>query len=212
MNLDTNEISNKNLNVFARATTVTDEFDQSETIRSLTEDEDVIIMTVAPVTRKIKFLHSPCNLGGTRVRPDNKIVALDGFDDKATPVLIDEACLTTPVELRTPSVANLHAIKTVENIRNSSTLTSGRKNFHHLNFVILPPFLATKLIDLSTRDPEDIFVECISLIEEHDTTYASDEEYNKANNECRHILSFLWSASKSLIPSTIFVTANDDSI
>ena len=208
--LETNDVSNSSLELFATATIVHDDFQAMEAIRSLTEDDDVVIMTVAPVTKNIKFFHSPSNLGGTRVRPENKIVAMDGFGTTARPVQLDEACLTATVDLRTPSGNSLKNLKSVEDIRTSTGPTSGRKNFQHLTFVILPPFLSNVIVTKETREPEEILVQCQELIKLHDEAHVDVTGFKKAADECKNILSFLWSATKGLIPSTIFVTGDDD--
>ena len=208
--LDTNEVSNSNLHVFAKATAVHEDFQPSDSIKSLTEDEDIIIMTIAPVTKNVKFLHSPTNLGGTRIRPTNKLVALDGFGINATSVLIDETCATNTVDLRTPSGTNLKNMRATQDITNSVGPTGGNKNFQHLSYLILPPFIAHNLVDQESRDPVNIFIKCNHLIETYDRTNENVSGFKKAADECKNILPFLWSASKGLIPPTIFVTGSDD--
>ena len=209
-NLETNEVSNSNLALFANATVVNEDFQGSDAIRCLTEDEDVVIMTVAPVTKNIKILHSPANLGGTRVRPDNKLVAMDGFGSTSTPVLLDESGMTSFVDLRTPSINNLTNLSSEEELRNSSNPNTGRKNFHHMTFVILPPFIAHHIITLDSREPETIFIRCKDLMLAYDERHAETVGFKKSIDECKNILAFLWSAAKGLIPATIFVTRGDD--
>ena len=180
-NLETNSVSNQNLNIFTKATMITEDTTDSALIRSLTEDADSVIITVAPVTGKIKFLHSPTNLGGTRIRPENKLVALDGFGDKSIPVLIDEKCMTSTVDIRTPSFNSLRTLTTTEEIKNSSIPNTGQKNFNHASFVILPPFIVEHIVDQDTREPEELSVNCSALIEAHDQAHLSDTLYNKAS-------------------------------
>ena len=208
--LETNELANKNLNVFDKATSVTDDFTNETLIRSLTEDIDIVILTVAPVTGNIKIFHSPINLGGTRIRPIHKLSALDGFNKNSTPVIFDQASITKTVDLRTPSFNKMRTWNTIESVTNSSAPTTGSKNFKHATFSILPPFIANHIIDFETRDPSELFITCLDLIEAHDSNHENDDEFEKAMEHCRNLLIFLWAASKSLIPPTISITGIDD--
>ena len=75
MGLESNVEIDKNLNVLATATMIDDSSIEAEMLRTLTEDPESILMTVAPVTGKMKFIYNTANLGGTRIRPKNKLVA-----------------------------------------------------------------------------------------------------------------------------------------
>ena len=209
-NLDTNESSNKNLDIFTKATSVTDDFTDEVLIDVMTEDSDIVVLTVAPVTGKMKILHSPTNLGGTRVRPENKIVALDGLDSTAIPVLLDTTCISSTVEIRTPSFTRLRTWTTVDEVKASNTPTTGQKNFRHASFLILPPFITNHIVEVETRNPEELLILCNNLIEDHDKKHEDNPEFKSASEHCKHLITFLWAASKALIPATISVTGSDD--
>ena len=208
--LDTNDTSNKNIDIFNNATSITDDSTEDTMIKSLTEDIDVTILTVAPVTGKIKVLHSPKNLGGTRIKPGNKIVALDGFDVTSTPVILDTTCVTSKVELRTPAISRMRNYDTIENIQSSSSPTTGPINFKHMSFIILPPFISEHILELDTRDPAELLLICKNLITVQDQSNDNNPEPKKTIENCRNLITFLWAASKSLIPQMIFVTGYDD--
>ena len=167
-------------------------------------------MTVAPVTNKIKILHSPDNLGGTRIKPNNKFVALDGFNEISTPILLDEKCITSIVELRTPAFTKMKTWDNVEDIQTSTAPTSGSVNFRHTTFVILPPFIANHIIEFDTRDPKELFINCKNLMETHDKNNSGDTTFQRATDNCRHLLNFLWAASKGAIPPLVHVNGHDD--
>ena len=208
--LDTNDTSNQNLDIFNRATSTTDDTTNQTMITSLTEDIDVTILTVAPVTRKIKVLHSPTNLGGTRIKPEDKIVALDGFETNSTPVILDNDCVTSKVELRTPAYSKMVNWDSIDDIKSSLSPTSGQINFKHMSFVILPPFMTDHILDLDTRDPMELLLTCKDLMRDFDRSNNDNSDFKKAVDNCKNLISFLWAASKSLIPQMIFVTACDD--
>src|SRR6056300_1604850 len=78
----------KNLKGFAGLTSK--EKSENERRNAVFEDEDAVGISVAPVTGRVRFLHSFADLGGTRSRPEHKFVALDGRGSSAQPVLISE--------------------------------------------------------------------------------------------------------------------------
>ena len=79
-------------------------------LTQLTEDEDAIILGISPVTKNIKLFHSLTNLGGTRVRKDNKIVALEGFGPTATSILLNEDEILSPLEVKVPTYSQLKSV------------------------------------------------------------------------------------------------------
>ena len=62
--LENVDASNRRMSALVSASTYSDETTDVDTIRSFTEDEDVVIMVIAQVTKKVKLLHSTKNLGG----------------------------------------------------------------------------------------------------------------------------------------------------
>ena len=208
--LETNDDSNKNIDIFNKATSLTDDSTEDTIIKALTEDIDVTILTVAPVTGKIKVLHSPKNLGGTRIKPGNKIVALDGFVGTSTPVLLDNACVTSKVELRTPALSRMRDFDTIEDIQSSSPPTTGPLNFKHMSFIILPPFITEHILEIDTREPAELLLNCKNFIAAYDLSNNNNPDFKKAIDNCKNLITFLWAASKSLLPQMIFVTGYDD--
>ena len=124
-NLESNLYSNQNLLVFASATILRDDTTDTDIIRTQTEDIDIIIMTVAPFTGNIKFLHSIRNLGGTRIRPKHKLVPLDGFGDDATPTIISAQALSGKLEIFTPSYNSIRTLSSISAIHNTTSPTTG---------------------------------------------------------------------------------------
>ena len=114
---------------------------KKEALTQLTEDEDTIFLGISPVTKKIKLFHSVTNLGGTRVRKENKIVALEGFGPTATPVLLDEGGILSPLEVKVPTYSHLKAISRPEQVHGCSPTASGRTFLKNAPLIILPPFM-----------------------------------------------------------------------
>ena len=114
-NLRSNERADKNLESFANATLLADRTDfEHDLIRDVTEDPDCVIMTLAAVSKKIKFYHSISNFGVIRVDPEHKIVGLDGFGPSATPVIFSNESLLSKLDLNTPSYRSLRRISDPE--------------------------------------------------------------------------------------------------
>ena len=208
--LESNEMTNRHISRLTSATTITDDTTDTLVIRTLTEDRDAVLMVVAPVTKEIKVLHSCENLGGKRTRPDNKIVALDGFDDKATPVVLSVDSTVTRNEFRTPSNSTFRTFDTIEAVKNSTTPTSGSINFKHCSLIFLPPFLTTLMMREDTRDPHELFMLCKNEMENFDTQYSNDNSIEKSMDKGKDILRFLWAATKDLIQEFYFVPGTDD--
>ena len=182
---------------------------KKEALNQLTEDEDTIFLGMSPVTRKIKLFHSVTNLGGTGVRKDNKIVALEGFGPTATPVLLNEAGILAPLEVKVPTYSQLKAISRPEQVPGCSPTASGWTYLKNAQLIILPPFIANAFVEITERDPSKMIIETNSLINFFDSKPDSVES-NKAANHCKYILSFLWAAAHSHIPPTYLMPDADD--
>ena len=209
-NLESLEETNKRMSVLSSASLYSEETDKIEAIRAFTEDEDLMIMVIAQVTNKVKILHSLKNLGGTRRKPTNKIVALDGFAEQAIPIMLSDESIAKKLTVRTPSLTRLRTFVTKQQISESTIITTGQQNFKSYPFAILPPFLALDIIDTEDREPESLFIQCQESIDKFDSEHENDASYESAKENCKHILSFLWAASKNLIDPIETVSATDD--
>ena len=116
--LESNELGNSFLDSIAKATKMDDDKSEKEIISNICEDCDSIIHTASPILKKVKLYHSFANLGGTRVKPNNKIVALDGFGCQATAVRFEIDSVIKKLDFKVPSNTTLKAIS------DSSSVTS----------------------------------------------------------------------------------------
>ena len=208
--LPSNDLGNKSLSSFAKASSATEDSTTESLTQALIQDIDTVFLTVAPITNRIKLLHSPQRIGGTRLCPATTLVALDGFDRQAQPLVIDPTTLTTTFSIRTPSNSTLRRILSQDSVDSSSAPTNGRP-FQHAPFLLLPPFIANALIAQDLRSPTDIFLRCVELILQFDIDHGDDTSFTEtAQDHCKHILFFLWGAAKGLIPPITIVPGNDD--
>ena len=184
--LKSQEEGDKALEAFQNATTF-----NSDIICAITEDENSIILSASSIPNKIKLYHSFHNLGGTRVKPNNKIVALDGFGCLATPTLFDSDSLKKIVKFKTPSYTTLKAITETTSVSSCSAPINGNE-LEHASFIILPPFIAKFIVNCSSRKSDELLIEMNSLILSFDEDHKDNKEFNKANEFCRNIVKFLW--------------------
>ena len=198
------------MSAFTSATIATDSTNSDSIQQILTEDIDVIILMITPITRQIKLLHSPTIIGGARLRAEKSLVVLDGFSRVAQPVIIDATYLTTPISVKIPTATSLRQLTSTESIEPSTAPSNSRNTLKHVPFLILPPFIATALAAQDQRTPANVLLLCIELIKQFDADHEEDEAYTTTAGEaCKNILSFLWSSTKHLIPPVTFVPGSD---
>ena len=173
-----NADSDKNLALFSKATLGT----ESEEVRfqQAFEDPDCFIMCIGQVTGEIKFLHSLTNLGGTRSRPGNILVALEGKGPSATPVFISEESLKKSFEVEVPTATSLKSLSDPAQVSTAKPADANARKFNNANYVILPPFLSKVYSELDETKPAQLLIETNSAISTFDTTHAAEANFNKS--------------------------------
>ena len=142
--LSMNDEANKRLSAFSKPTWYSGENVETDLVRSLTGDPDIVVLALAPITSQIKLYHSLANLGGTRLKPEHKIVGLEGFGPLATAVLFDTDTLTTKFRVRSPTFNLVQTITDPANVvSTSSTYSPSAPDFDRTPFIILPPLIST---------------------------------------------------------------------
>ena len=210
--LSSNDTGDKTLSALAQATSVNDSTSDTSIIQNLTEDQDIIILFIAPVTQQVKLLHSPAKISRTRLHPESTLITLDGFEQQANPIIFDKTSLTTTMSFCTPTPSIIRSLTSPDDLSSSSSAPSnGRTTFKHTPFIILPPFLANALINQDLRTPTDIFLLSSQQITQFDEDHDDDSSYNESAKEhCLHILSFLWGAVQKIVPPITFIPGTDD--
>jgi hypothetical protein len=108
INNESNDAGNWNLQAFSDILSSGDSNEAK--LRALAEEIDTVILA-ADLNRNIMILHSPKNFGGTRPRPENKVVCMLGVGPPATCVLLDLNTAFRVIQLIVPSVYNLAGSK-----------------------------------------------------------------------------------------------------
>ena len=114
--VEENNSGNDNLEVYSNAANPA-KLNQNERIKALTEEQDAIIL-LANAMKNITIIHSVKDLGGTRSRPENKIVALQGLSNDATAIVVDKESTTQALELKTPPAADIADCESADLIKN----------------------------------------------------------------------------------------------
>ena len=81
-----NEDGNRNMAAFSSILEAG--LSEEEKLQSLVEEINTVILA-ADANNKIMILHSPKNFGGTRSRPNNKVVCMLGLGAHAMYIFID---------------------------------------------------------------------------------------------------------------------------
>ena len=150
---------NKNLKSFARDSSSTDLNDfTSDILRNFTQDKNSIILVKAPATNRLAMYHSITNIGGTRARPDDKLVCLLGSSLDASAVMFDKESVTTNLSIKCPTHNNLKAVVKTTTVptRNRHTFLNQKKSF--------PPMISDPFLEITDKDPFQLLFELNAII------------------------------------------------
>ena len=100
----------------------------------------------------------------------------------------------------TLSYTHLRKLFSIKDIDDTPIPTTGAKNFKHTPFILLPPFIGNIILSEDIGHPDQLLLTCNYLIEQFDIEHNEDPKYDKAIDHCQNIVTYLWAASKNLIP------------
>ena len=108
-------------------------------------------------TTKIMILHSPNNCGGTRLRPDDKVVFMLGIGAHATYVHIDLRTALRDCQIIVPAVTNLSDCKTANDIANIPAPEEyGPVSFEGSVIFMPTPVLWNEILASGTKKPSEL--------------------------------------------------------
>jgi hypothetical protein len=96
-----NDSGNKNIKAFTDALDC--KVDDKTRLRNLTESEETVFL-VAGADKNIVLFHSPSNLGGTRYRQTNKVIASIGMGSAAFTVELNVESLLSVSKCKLPAL------------------------------------------------------------------------------------------------------------
>lgn len=206
--LTSNADANKQLDLYRMSTEIEDDDQATEAkLKELTREQDSIILTFNSVTEKCQLLHSIANLGGTPRRPANKIVAIEGFGPAGTPVLLPATKFLSGGKTTVPTDENLLGVTQTADVAQLDAEIGNY--FKNARFINLPPCIYVPYLELRTRDPSELLVETLSIINEFDTNNTNIGA-KKAKAECLNVLKYLWIVASELSRGIPFSSVSDD--
>ncbi len=103
------------------------------------------------------LLHSPKNFGGTRSRPDNKVTCMIGLGARSACILPDLNSAFADIRIVIPSVHELAACETAEEVANIPTPdVNGAVGFEGSGIFIPGPVLRNAIIESNSKDPFEL--------------------------------------------------------
>ena len=206
--LPQNADGNKNLAAFAAvsngATPVL------ERVRGFMEDQDAVLIAVSQLKDKMRILHSPHNFGGTRSRPSDKCVFLEGRGPQALPLLASMESLKETVKVDVPTLATLRTISNKADLLSATPQGRTAQSLDTAILMVLPPFVAKVFLEIQDLSPASLFVELLSAVSSFDNDHAEDDCYQPAEASCKDLLSYLWAAAHGKMPAMNLMSDAED--
>ena len=154
VNHASNEAGNRNLQAFSDI--LGSEVSTEAKLRDLVDELDTVILA-ADANRNIMLLHSPKNFGGTRSRPDNKVTCMIGLGARSACILPDLNSAFADIRIVVPSVHELAACETAEEVANIPTPdVNGAVGFEGSGIFIPGPVLRNAIIESNSKDPFEL--------------------------------------------------------
>ena len=136
------------------------------------EDIDTVILA-ANANNKIMILRSPKNFGGTRSRPDNKVVCTLGQGTQAMYVFIDLRTALADCQILVLAVTDLSDCKSAQDVANIPAPEEiGLVDFKGSSIFIPAPVLRNAILASGTNEP----FELIPIVTEAARNFDSDHE------------------------------------
>lgn len=208
-NLASNEQGNKNIEAFTDSLSSDDTLVQK--VRTLTEDLDTVFLAASP-ERLINIFHSPKNLGGTRVRPTDKIVCLLGLGASATGVLLNQATALVDANIVVPTVDDLSNCETSEDVEGlAMPPEDGVVGFAGSGIIIPAPCIRDAILNANTLKPAELIPIIMAAARSFDEEHIDDEEHTQlALRNADDVAAWLWSVSTGRIAETRYSVHPDD--
>jgi hypothetical protein len=147
----------KNLMAFAKATNSHVSTEQ-ERIAAVSSTPDAIALAVSE-NKKIVIIHGIKNLGGTLVRPENKIVALSGLSHDARIVFLSEGEDTAFGEIKTrcPKFSDIKDCPDRDSQKSLPLLRTDNGCAWLCGIILPPPFQAKAILEFVGIQEEEEF-------------------------------------------------------
>jgi hypothetical protein len=210
------EKGNQNLTAFCNATNP-ESLERDDRLKAITSTPGIIALA-ATEEKKIVVLHSIKNLGGSLIRRQDKVLALQGVSHDAPAVeLIVESALKN-YKSKAPKFDDLKE-KTVDELKEVPVLTRITRDCIHLSGIVIPPpYLASiiakaaKEVENGELDPMELVVKILAAAKAFDEDHDEEDEYIEGGDEkSEQLVRWLLSVFHSFVePTNLKSDAEDD--
>jgi hypothetical protein len=204
--LAANEMGNQNTAVYTTAWAMV--VPPATKISTLTSDPDMILFA-ADTENTLITLHSFTNLGGSLLRPNNKVVCLTGSGHAGVPLIVDDKSATAECTFKTPSVDLIIAGKTpteLEGIADPTTTVQGdHEDYLGCNTFLPAPWLSNAILSSNSNDPFELILVAITAAKAFDAEHDDDSTYlTSADSHLRDFVAWAWGVKRGKVPPTSY--------
>ena len=124
-------------------------------VANLKDNNNLTALTLDPVTSEILVIHHLTEIGGSLLRNDKKLVALNGFGSTATILRFKSAkdLFAYVIDTEVPSIDEISRFETALEFSN---LKKDKDTIEHFrNILMLPPFVTSVLISIPNASPKE---------------------------------------------------------
>ena len=148
---------------------------------NIMQNNNLVVLTLDDMDNDLIMFHHFTQIGGTIRIKDPKIVALNGFGPLATVVRFKQAedLFGYIVERDAPSSADLESFGNASEFKNLKCKDKNMKYFR--NIMLIPPYLATAFLSISSRKPEDLACIANAAAENFKNEHGGHSDFNEKN-------------------------------
>jgi hypothetical protein len=144
-------------------------------LQSLDEDNDTVILA-ADANRNAIILHSPKNFGGTRIRPENKVIGMLGLGTQVTRVNLVSNSALANCNIVVPTDDEIAACTTTEEVEDiPAPEENSLVRFKGLAIFIPAPALRNKILAWNIRNPFELILLMRITARAFDTAHENNE-------------------------------------
>jgi hypothetical protein len=198
-----NEKGNQNTSIYTTAWA--QEVDHATKLGVLIRDPDTILFA-ADAEGTIISLHSFGNLGGTLLRPSNKLVCLTGSGQMGVAVIVDENLVTADCNSTAPSPDIITACKTVQELKgidDPTTSITGGSDYDGCNTFLPAPWLLDAFMATNTNKPLELILATTAAAKAFDDVNDDDPAFLiPAKSHLNHFVQWAWGVHREAVPKT----------
>ena len=211
--LAANEMGNQNTAVYTTAWAMV--VPPATKLSTLTSDPDMILFAADTESTMIT-LHSFTNLGGSLLRPSNKVVCLTGSGHAGVPLIVDDKSATGECTFKAPSVDLIIDGKTptkLEGIADPTTTVQGdHEDYLGCNTFLPAPWLSNAILSSASNDPFELILVAITAAKAFDEEHEDDPTYlTSADSHLRDFVAWAWGVKRGKVPPTSYRLGLSDS-